>query len=212
MTTRKQQRPVRAGRTKPGNRSLSGTSGKLRIIGGEWRSRQLPVLDLPGLRPTTDRVRETLFNWLQNDVRGARCLDLFAGSGALGFEAASRGAASVILLELEHTAADQLAANIQRLQAQNLQLVRADALNWLAQYQAEPFDVVFLDPPFASDLLEPAIRLLHQQQLLSSDACVYIECDARQPLPELSPGWQLTKQKKAGQVSYYLIRLVAAVV
>jgi len=207
VTTRKQQRPVSAGRVKPGNRSLPGASGKLRIIGGEWRSRQLPVLDLPGLRPTTDRVRETLFNWLQNDVRGARCLDLFAGSGALGFEAASRGAANVVLLELQAAAADQLAANIQLLQAESLQLIRANALGWLVQYQGEAFDLVFLDPPFASDLLEPAIRCLHQQQLLSSDACVYIECDARQPLPELPPGWQLTKQKKASQVSYYLIRL-----
>jgi 16S rRNA (guanine966-N2)-methyltransferase len=186
---------------------LSAASGKLRIIAGEWRSRQLPVLDLPGLRPTTDRVRETLFNWLQNDIAGVRCLDLFAGSGALGFEAASRGAASVTLLELQAAAADQLAANIQLLQAQNIQLVRADALDWLAQYQGEPFDLVFLDPPFASGLLEPAMRCLHQQQLLSSDACVYIECDAGQTLPELPPGWQLTKQKKAGQVSYYLIRL-----
>lgn len=191
---------------------MPAASGKLRIIAGEWRSRQLPVLDLPGLRPTTDRVRETLFNWLQNDIASARCLDLFAGSGALGFEAASRGAASVTLLELQAAAADQLAANMQLLQAQNMQLVRADALNWLAQYQGEPFDLVFLDPPFASDLLEPAIRCLHQQQLLSIDACVYIECDISRPLPELPPDWQLTKQKKAGQVGYYLIRLSSATV
>ena len=212
MTTRKQPRHTGAGKTKPGKKSLPAASGKLRIIGGEWRSRQLPVLDLPGLRPTTDRVRETLFNWLQNDIPGARCLDLFAGSGALGFEAASRGAASVTLLELQPAAADQLAANMQLLQAQNIQLIRANALNWLAQYQGEPFDLVFLDPPFASDLLEPAINLLCQQQLLSSDACVYIECDACQPLPTLPPGWQLTKQKKAGQVGYYLVRLSNAAV
>lgn len=184
----------------------------MRIIAGEWRSRQLPVLDLTGLRPTTDRIRETLFNWLQNDVVGARCLDLFAGSGALGFEAASRGASSVLLLELQAAAADQLAANIQLLQAQNLQLIRASALDWLAQYQGEPFDLVFVDPPFDSDLLEPVIRCLHQQQLLSAEACVYIECAAGRPLPELPPGWQLTKQKKAGQVSYYLIRLSNTVI
>lgn len=212
MTTRKQPRHTSAGRTKPGKKSLSAASGKLRIIGGEWRSRQLPVLDLPGLRPTTDRVRETLFNWLQNDIPGARCLDLFAGSGALGFEAASRGAGSVTLLELQSAAADQLAANMQLLQAQQMQLVRANAINWLARYQGEPFDLVFLDPPFDSDLLEPVMVCLHQQQLLSADACVYIECDAGQSLPALPPGWQLTKQKKAGQVSYYLIRLSHAVV
>lgn len=205
MTTRKQ--PQRAGATKARSKSVPAATGKLRIIAGEWRSRQLPVLDLPGLRPTTDRVRETLFNWLQNDIAGARCLDLFAGSGALGFETASRGAASVTLLELQAAAADQLAANIQLLQAENMQLVRADALNWLAQYQGESFDLVFLDPPFASGLLEPAIRCLHQQQLLSANGCVYIECDAAQPLPALPPGWQLTKQKKAGQVSYYLVRM-----
>lgn len=207
MTTRKQPRHTGAGRIKPGSKSAPAATGKLRIIGGEWRSRQLPVLDLPGLRPTTDRVRETLFNWLQNDIPGARCLDLFAGSGALGFEAASRGAGSVTLLELQPAAADQLVENMQLLQAQQMQLVRTNALNWLAQYQGQPFDLVFLDPPFDSDLLEPAVRCLHQKQLLSNDACVYIECDADQPLPELPPGWQLTKQKKAGQVSYYLIRL-----
>jgi 16S rRNA (guanine966-N2)-methyltransferase len=207
VATRKQ--PQRAGATKARSKSAPAATGRLRIIAGEWRSRQLPVLDLPGLRPTTDRVRETLFNWLQNDIAGARCLDLFAGSGALGFEAASRGAASVTLLELQAAAADQLAANMQLLQANNMQLVRANALDWLAQYQGEPFDLVFLDPPFASDLLEPAMRCLHQQHLLSSETCVYIECDAAQPLPTLPPGWQLAKQKKAGQVSYYLIRLSA---
>lgn len=211
MTNRKQPQRAGTAKIKSARKSATAATGRLRIIAGEWRSRQLPVLDLPGLRPTTDRVRETLFNWLQNDIPGARCLDLFAGSGALGFEAASRGAASVTLLELQGAAADQLAANMQLLQANNMQLVRANALDWLAQYQGEPFDLVFLDPPFASDLLQPAIACLHQQQLLSSEACVYIECDAAHPLPQLPPGWQLTKQKKAGQVSYYLIRLSTSV-
>ena len=133
MTTRKQQSRAGTGKTKSASKAVPAATGKLRIIAGEWRSRQLPVLDLPGLRPTTDRVRETLFNWLQNDVPGARCLDLFAGSGALGFEAASRGAASVTLLEMQPAAANQLAANMQLLQAQNMQLIRADALGWLEQ-------------------------------------------------------------------------------
>lgn len=187
--------------------STSSAAGKLRIIGGEWRSRQLPVLDLPGLRPTADRVRETLFNWLQQDIPRAHCLDVFAGSGALGFEAASRGAAKVVMLELQSAAARQLASNINLLEADNIELHQVNAVDWLAQYQGAAFDLVFLDPPFASDLLAAAIRHLHQHKLLAADAGIYIECDAKQVLPELPQGWDIARQKKAGQVSYYLVRL-----
>jgi len=188
------------------NHSASNASGKLRIIGGEWRSRQLPVLDLPGLRPTTDRVRETLFNWIQQDISRARCLDLFAGSGALGFEAASRGAAKVVMIELQAAAGRQLSSNINLLKADNIELHQANAIDWLAQYQGNAFDLVFLDPPFSSDLLGTAIHYLHQNKLLAADACIYIECDTKQALPELPEGWDIVRQKKAGQVSYYLVR------
>lgn len=181
-------------------------TGRLRIIGGHWRSRVLPVVDLPGLRPTTDRVRETLFNWLQNDIPGAYCLDLFAGSGALGFEAASRGAAEVVMLELQGAASKVLKQNIETLQAGNVHLLRQDALAYLKSTPTRAFDIVFLDPPFDSDYLVPVCSLLEQGGWLTERACIYIEIDSRSPLPELPPGWELSRSKKAGQVSYSLIR------
>ena len=188
------------------NKSHQKGAGKLRIIGGEWRSRQLPVVDLPGLRPTTDRVRETLFNWLQNDIPGARCLDLFAGSGALGFEAASRGAASVTMLELQNNAAQVLSSNMQLLGASNVHLVKQDALSWLSSYDGETFDVVFIDPPFESDLMQRTIEVLESCNCLAVNASIYLETASNQFLPELPESWNLLKKKKAGQVSYYLAR------
>ena len=182
------------------------TPGKLRIIGGQWRSRLLPVPALEGLRPTPDRVRETLFNWLQYDIAGARCLDLFAGSGALAFEAASRGAESVIMLENQPAAAQLLAQNIQTLQADTIQLLQRDAISWLNSYTGSAFDIVFLDPPFASQLLAEACRLLAGRMLLTEQACIYLEMNSHQTLPELPVDWHVTRQKKAGQVSYYLVR------
>lgn len=182
------------------------TAGKLRIIGGRWRSRQLPVANLDGLRPTTDRVRETLFNWLQSDLGGATCLDLFAGSGALGFEAASRGCESVLMIEMQPPAVNTLKANIQVLQAANVQVLQQDAIKWLKSAAAKPYDIVFIDPPFSSDFLAQACQLLETQQWLAEQACIYLETDSRQPLPALPEGWVVVKEKKAGQVSYYLIR------
>jgi len=181
-------------------------AGKLRIIGGKWRSRLLPIVDLPGLRPTTDRVRETLFNWLQNDLPGAHCLDLFAGSGALGFEAASRGAASVILLEKQKRAADTLTANISALKAQHIKLLQCDALSWLNSKPSGRFDIVFIDPPFDSDYLAQIITLLENLPSLSESACIYLETDSKQALPALPDNWRVVREKKAGQVRYYLVR------
>ena len=195
--------------------SANRGAGKLRIVGGEWRSRQLPVVDLPGLRPTTDRVRETLFNWIQNDIPGAHCLDLFSGSGALGFEAASRGAASVTMIELQNNAMQVLKSNKQLLgsdnggnssRADNIELVQQNALSWLAAYQGESFDVVFLDPPFDSDYLEKMIKLMGEQACLSENACIYLECADHQSLPKLPVGWTISREKKAGQVKYFLAR------
>jgi 16S rRNA (guanine966-N2)-methyltransferase len=177
--------------------------GEVRIIGGEWRSRKLPIADVPGLRPSTDRVRETLFNWLQADIPGSRCLDLFAGSGVLGFEAASRGAREVILVESDMRAQHILAANIELLKARQVQLVRGDARNWLLQPHG-PFDVVFVDPPYASDLLAPSCELLERQQQLSPRAKIYLEYPAQYDLPQLPGNWQIIRGKKAGQVGYYL--------
>ena len=185
--------------------------GKLRIIGGKWRSRVLPVIDLEGLRPTTDRVRETLFNWLQDDISGSRCLDLFAGSGALGFEAASRGAASVTMLEIQSKANAVLAENIKILKADNIQLIREDAISWLTTAcikppVSQPFDIVFLDPPFDGDLLVKACEALEQQPCLSEQAYIYLEMQGKHKLPDLPESWTLLKEKKAGQVRYYLVQ------
>lgn len=191
--------------------------GKLRIIGGRWRSRQLAIVDLPGLRPTTDRVREVLFNWLQADIPGAHCLDLFAGSGALGFEAASRGAAHVTMLELQTDAYKKICDNKRILAADNIQCVQQDAITWLTQaglnsaekVEQKGFDLVFLDPPYASNLLPPACALLEQSQLLAADAKIYIEHPAQQALPELPANWQIIRGKKAGQIGYYLAHRLA---
>jgi 16S rRNA (guanine966-N2)-methyltransferase len=179
--------------------------GRLRIIGGQWRSRVLPVIDQPGLRPTPDRVRETLFNWLQGDIAGARCLDLFAGSGALGFEAASRGAAQVVLVENQPAACQLLQDNISTLGAGQIQLVRQEALRWLAQCR-QAFDVVFLDPPYGSGLLGETCALLERQHCLAAEALIYLELASEQGLPELPANWQIIRGKKAGQVGYHLIK------
>ncbi len=183
--------------------------GKLRIIGGQWRSRILPVIDQPGLRPTPDRVRETLFNWLQTDIANAQCLDLFAGSGALGFEAASRGAAKVVMLELQAAAYKVLVANSQTLQSankdrtNNIKCIQQDALQWLQNCE-DRFDVVFLDPPYESDLLDESFRLLEQNPCLADEAKIYIEYPSQKGLPPLPVNWQVIRDKKAGQVGYYL--------
>jgi len=183
--------------------------GKLRIIGGQWRSRILPIIDQLGLRPTPDRVRETLFNWLQADIANANCLDLFAGSGALGFEAASRGAKEVVMLELQAAAYKVLLANSQLLQSENknssnnIKCIQQDALQWLQTY-GDKFDVVFLDPPYESDLLTESFRLLEQSQCLSDEAKIYIEYPSQKELPPLPVNWHVIRGKKAGQVGYYL--------
>ena len=145
---------------------------KLKIIGGNWRSRSVTFVDAPGLRPTPARVRETLFNWLRNDIIGSRCLDLYAGSGALGFEAASRGAKSVIQVENNALACRALKENAIRLSADQIKIVQMDALRYLAG-NAEPFDVVFIDPPFAKSLAVQTCQWLEDKGWLSKHAKIY---------------------------------------
>jgi len=178
-------------------------SGELRIIGGRHRGRKLPVPAHPGLRPTSDRVRETLFNWLQPVIAGARCLDLFAGSGAIGFEALSRGAREVVMVESAAAVVRVLRSNVKRLGAEEVRVEQSDALRWLSG-QSRPFDVVFLDPPYASGLLEPAFSLLDRNGWLTPGAYVYLEASARAGLPSLPSGWHLLREKVAGQVRYAL--------
>lgn len=176
---------------------------QLRIIGGQWRSRKLAFPGVPGLRPTPDRVRETLFNWLQHVIEGANCLDLFAGSGLLGFEALSRGAARVVFVEQHHRAAAQLRHNAELLGAGNAEIVEADSLAWLKR-PAEPFDVVFLDPPYRMNLLLPSCRLLEANGWLAEGAHIYLECQQTEELKELPAGWEVIRRKVAGDVAYHL--------
>ncbi len=182
----------------------SSKQGQLRIIGGEWRGRKLPILEQPGLRPTPDRVRETLFNWLQMRTPGARCLDLFAGTGALAFEAASRGASQVTLIEKSALVARQLQANLDLLAAHHLQVIQADALQWLTLDPSQAFDLVFLDPPYHKDLLTPAIQALNKPGWLNPHARIYLEHGRNEQLPDTPPNWTLLKSKRAGDVHYNL--------
>lgn len=160
-----------------------------------------------GLRPTPDRVRETLFNWLQGEIHGARCLDLFAGSGALGLEAVSRGAGALLAVEQNRSAAQRLRDNVALLGEQGVVEVRqAEALRLLADSPAAPFDIVFLDPPFADGLLVEASRLLDANNWLSDRAWIYLEQDAGQDWPPLPAAWQPHREGKAGQSAHRLLR------
>ncbi|MFL4557955.1 16S rRNA (guanine(966)-N(2))-methyltransferase [Yersinia kristensenii] len=179
------------------------SAGQIRIIGGKWRGRKLPVPVSPGLRPTTDRVRETLFNWLAPMIQGARCLDCFAGSGALGLEALSRYAGVAILLEADRYVAKQLGNNLTLLSADNGQVVNTNSLQWLSQ-PGQPFDLVFLDPPFRKGLLAETINLLEQFNWLTADAWIYVEAEAESAATDVPANWQLHREKIAGQVAYRL--------
>jgi 16S rRNA (guanine966-N2)-methyltransferase len=175
----------------------------LRIIGGAWRGRRFRFTAQADIRPTPDRVRETLFNWLRERVAAARCLDLCAGSGALGLEALSRGAARVHFVESDATAVRELRARLIEWGAQGGSVERMDALRYL-RTKPEAFDVVFLDPPFAAGLLRAAAHLLEDREWLAPGALVYVESAAHAELPALPASWRLTKAKRAGEVAYHL--------
>ncbi|WP_396587958.1 16S rRNA (guanine(966)-N(2))-methyltransferase RsmD [Bermanella sp. R86510] len=174
------------------------SSNRLRIIGGQWRSRMLDFPSIDGLRPTTDRIRETLFNWLAPHILGAKVLDVFAGSGALGFEALSREAARGVMLEKHPQAAKQLKENA-KLLACNAEIQQVDALHYLAHCQ-ETFDVIFLDPPFNKGLLPQCIELIQTGKLLAPSGWIYIESELTLTELKLPEDWHLHREKKAGQV------------
>ena len=181
-----------------------GYRNEFRIIAGEWRRRKLSFPPIPGIRPSPDRVRETLFNWLMDRLTGARCLDLFAGSGALGLEALSRGAAEVVFLDRERAALDAIRSHLELLKARGGTLVQADALAWL-ESTAAPFDVVFLDPPFDAGLLPRLCELLEQGRWLKPGAFVYMEYPAESP-PETPAHWSLWRESRAGRVGFRLMK------
>ena len=177
--------------------------GRLRIIAGRWRGRRIPIPARPGLRPTPDRVRETLFNWLAPMIQGAVCLDLYAGSGALGLEAASRGAGAVTLVETDPRAFETLARVCAELGAETVELVRAGALDYVAATPRR-FDVVFVDPPFQAGLLRESCARIDEAGILAPGARIYLERPAREHTPRLPEGWSLLRERRAGQVVYAL--------
>jgi 16S rRNA (guanine966-N2)-methyltransferase len=184
---------------------------QIRIIGGEWRSRQISFYDAPGLRPTPSRVRETLFNWLQYDIPGSRCLDLFAGSGALGFEAASRGAKTVVQVEQDANACRTLHENAIKLNAKQINLVQSDVFRFLADCNPETFDIVFLDPPFSFNFVVQTCQWLEDKGWLNQRALIYVEAESGKRIIENMPeNWHLLKSKIAGEVAYHLFERVFA--
>lgn len=180
-------------------------SSQLRIIGGQWRGRKLSFPIITGLRPTPDRIRETVFNWLQPFLGHAHCVDLFAGSGALGLEAASRGAQQVDMIELNTLACTAIRSHLQTLAAQNCSINNSTAQHYISRCQTQ-YDVVFIDPPYAYMLWTEVAFLLETNKLLAENAIIYLECSAKQPLPELPKNWLLLKDKKAGEVRYCLFQ------
>lgn len=186
-------------------------SGQVRIIAGQWRSRKLPIQDLEGLRPTTDRVRETLFNWLAGELSGSSVLDCFGGSGALALEALSRYAAFARVYELQKTAAQQLQQNLQTLKCDSAEVINGDVLAGLARSADRRFDIVFIDPPFRKGLAEQTLTLLARHQWLNPGALIYLEVESElQQLP-IPADWEALKEKQAGQVSYRLYRFPGGV-
>lgn len=178
--------------------------GKIRIIGGEWRGRKLIVPNLPNLRPTPDRIRETLFNWLAPYIYGAFCLDPFAGSGALGFEALSRGAEKVVMVDQSPIVIKLLQEELMLFKSVKGEVYRANAPFQLKIPQ-RPFDIVFLDPPFHENLLIPTCEYLERNAFLAEQAYIYLEAKDRLKETDLPTNWAILKSKVAGQVAYHLI-------
>lgn len=192
--------------------SAGGQSGFVRIISGKWRGKKLPVADALGLRPTTDRVKETLFNWLMHDTAQSTVMDCFAGSGSLGLEALSRYAAFVTLVEKAPALARQLQRHLQSLAANNAEVVNTDCLQWLQRPALRQYNLVLIDPPFRQGLAVPCCQALEQQGWLSESALIYLETEKELPLASLPANWQLLKEKVAGQLAYrlYLRQATAA--
>ena len=187
-----------ANRHNPGR----GYREEFRIIAGRWRRRKLHFPPLPGIRPSPDRVRETLFNWLQGRVEGSACLDLFAGSGALGLEALSRGAVQTVFVDRERQAVDAIRGHLELLKAEGGEAIAADALTWLSG-PPRPFELVFLDPPFDAELV-PEVCARLARGWLKPGAWVYVE-HAVERTPDLPEGWQILKESRAGRVGFRLV-------
>ena len=189
-------------------KQTSKAMGEVRVIAGLWRGRKLPVLNAEGLRPTTDRVKETLFNWLMMDVANARCLDCFAGSGSLGIEALSRQAQAVVFLEKFANAAQQLKKNLASLKTDKGTVINTDTLTYLSQKNStEPFEIIFIDPPFHHNFVPQVLTLLQQNNWLAENALIYVETEKNHPPLLLAENWQIIKEKSAGMVTSRLIQV-----
>ena len=189
-------------------KQTSKAMGEVRVIAGLWRGRKLPILNAEGLRPTTDRVKETLFNWLMMDVANARCLDCFAGSGSLGIEALSRQAQAVVFLEKFTNAAQQLKKNLASLKTDKGMVINTDTLAYLAQKNNDnPFDIIFIDPPFHHQFVPQILPLLQQNNWLAENALIYVETEKNHPPLPLAENWQIIKEKSAGMVTSRLIQV-----
>jgi 16S rRNA (guanine966-N2)-methyltransferase len=192
----------------PGAANMKPRPGRLRIVAGKWRSRLLDIADVPGLRPTSERVRETLFNWLAPSIQGARCLDLFAGTGALGFEALSRGATTVVFVDNSRRAIKAIESSVKALNATGAIVYRGDAAEYVRSARSGCFDIVFLDPPFGDDRLENLCGLVDKANILARGARIYLEQDRTKRETPLPGGWHLLKDKTAGNVRYMLVQVV----
>jgi len=181
-------------------------ANQLRIIGGEWRGRKLCFPDVPNLRPTPDRVRETVFNWLAPMIQGARCLDLFAGSGALGIEALSRGAACTTFVDSHKKVAQALHAHLDLLKEnERAEILQMDGTKFL-NGETRKYNLVFLDPPYQLNLMEKVVFILEEKGWLADNAMLYLEIEKRQSLPKLPSNWKQLKDKTAGEVHYFLFQ------
>ncbi|MBB1488126.1 16S rRNA (guanine(966)-N(2))-methyltransferase RsmD [Oceanospirillum sp. D5] len=193
--------PKTTGRKGQESVSVNGAGrNQLRIIAGEWRGRKLPFPDGEGLRPTGDRLRETVFNWLSLSIYSARVLDLFTGSGALGLEALSRGAGSATFLDTHNGVIRQMQDNLRLLQCNKAEVIQQDAILWLKSPADSHYDLVFLDPPFGQNLLLPACQLLEEKHWLSEDALIYLEAEKTLDFNQIPDNWVLQKEKRTGQV------------
>ena len=194
-------------RTKSNEKSRKSIKGGfIRLISGKWRGKKLPVKDIEGLRPTTDRTKETLFNWLMHDINNANCLDCFSGSGSLAFEALSRFAKQATLLEKDKSVAQQLRENLAVLSVDNAEVIEGDSLNYLKQVAKRQYDIVFIDPPFNKGLAQPCCDALYSNGYLAKQALVYIETEVELTNLIIPDTWELLKTKSTGQVTYQLYR------
>ncbi|MCL4106072.1 UNVERIFIED_CONTAM: hypothetical protein GTU68_058378 [Idotea baltica] len=189
------------------SKNTNTTAGALRIIGGQWRSRKLKFTPGEGLRPTSDRVRETLFNWLAPVIENARCADLFAGSGALGLEALSRGAAHCDFVDTSATALTDISQHLKLLDAQILGSCHRQTAQSFVQQKNTPIDILFIDPPFGKGLVDPVCEAISLAKSLAPQAWIYVETPRSQPPPACPENWQLYRDKTAGDVAYRLFQV-----